>query len=93
MVHAIYSSDSRHVLATLIRLLGDFDAAEEALYGAFVAATEQWARVGTISNPHRSYRWLFFPTTPHLFDLAQHRTALRNRDSRYGAQEFGTMFP
>jgi DNA-directed RNA polymerase specialized sigma24 family protein len=43
---AVYRSDSRHVLATLIRLLGDFDLAEEALHEAFTAALEQWPRDG-----------------------------------------------
>ena len=47
----VYRSESRHVLATLIRLLGDFDAAEEALHEAFVAAAEQWPRDGVPINP------------------------------------------
>src|SRR5437762_9006711 len=50
-VNAIYLSDSRRVLATLIRLLGDFDAAEEALHEAFRAALEQWPRDGVPANP------------------------------------------
>lgn len=50
-VDEVYRSESRHVLATLIRLLGDFDAAEEALHEAFVAATEQWPRDGVPTNP------------------------------------------
>ena len=50
-VNAIYQSDSRRVLATLIRLLGDFDAAEEALHDAFRAALEQWPRDGVPANP------------------------------------------
>jgi RNA polymerase sigma-70 factor, ECF subfamily len=50
-VDAIYRSDSRHVLATLIRLLGDFDTAEEALHDAFRAALEQWPRDGVPANP------------------------------------------
>src|ERR1700752_1698073 len=50
-VDAIYRSDSRHVLATLIRLLGDFDIAEEALHDAFRAALEQWPREGVPANP------------------------------------------
>ena len=45
-VNAIYLSESRRVLATLIRLLGDFDVAEEALHDAFRAALEQWPREG-----------------------------------------------
>src|ERR671914_595494 len=51
IVNAIYVSDSRQVLATLIRLLGDFDVAEEALHDAFRAALEQWPRDGVPKNP------------------------------------------
>src|SRR5579859_6606234 len=50
-VSAVYETESRRVLATLIRLLGDFDAAEEALHDAFRAALEQWPRDGVPSNP------------------------------------------
>jgi RNA polymerase sigma-70 factor, ECF subfamily len=50
-VDAVYRSDSRRVLATLIRLLGDFDVAEEALHDAFTAAVEQWPRDGVPANP------------------------------------------
>jgi RNA polymerase sigma-70 factor (ECF subfamily) len=47
----LYVAESRRVLATLIRLLGDFDAAEEALHDAFRAALEQWPREGVPANP------------------------------------------
>ncbi len=50
-VDEIYRAESRQVLATLIRLLGDFDTAEEALHEAFTAAMEQWPRDGIPSNP------------------------------------------
>ena len=50
-MNAVYLSDSRQVLATLIRLLGDFDVAEEALHDAFRAALEQWPRDGVPANP------------------------------------------
>jgi RNA polymerase sigma-70 factor, ECF subfamily len=50
-VEAVYRADSRRVLATLIRLLGDFDLAEEALHDAFTAALERWARDGIPANP------------------------------------------
>ncbi|HEU4473692.1 MAG TPA: RNA polymerase sigma factor [Gemmatimonadales bacterium] len=50
-VEAIYRSESRRVLATLIRLLGDFDLAEEALHDAFAAAVERWPRDGVPDNP------------------------------------------
>ncbi len=51
IVDGVYRSDSRRVLATLIRLLGDFDLAEEALHDAFRAALEQWPRDGVPANP------------------------------------------
>ena len=51
MIDAVYRSESRRVLATLIRLLGDFDLAEEALHDAFRAALEQWPRDGMPANP------------------------------------------
>src|SRR5579864_2519170 len=50
-VDAVYRAESRRVLATLIRLLGDFDLAEEALHDAFTAAIEQWPRDGVPANP------------------------------------------
>ncbi|HZL87898.1 MAG TPA: RNA polymerase sigma factor [Pirellulaceae bacterium] len=51
VVDAVYKGESRRVLATLIRLLGDFDLAEEALHDAFASAVEQWPREGVPDNP------------------------------------------
>src|SRR5215468_5726878 len=51
LLDAVYRAESRRVLATLIRLLGDFDLAEEALQDAFRAALEQWPRDGVPANP------------------------------------------
>ncbi len=50
-VEAVYRAESRHVLATLIRLLGDFDLAEEGLHDAFTSALEHWPRDGVPANP------------------------------------------
>src|SRR5207248_1186458 len=50
-VEAIYRTESRRVFATLVRLLGDFDLAEEALSEAFRAALEQWPAEGVPDNP------------------------------------------
>jgi len=50
-VEAVYRAESRRIFATLIRLLGDFDLAEEALHDAFRAALEQWPRDGVPTNP------------------------------------------
>src|ERR1700675_4747199 len=47
----IYRTESRRVFATLVRLLGDFDLAEEGLHDAFRAALEQWPRDGVPANP------------------------------------------
>jgi RNA polymerase sigma-70 factor (ECF subfamily) len=48
---ALYRTESRRVFATLVRLLGDFDLAEEALHDAFRAALEQWPRDGVPAHP------------------------------------------
>src|ERR1700754_470452 len=50
-VDMVYRSESRRILATLIRLLGDFDLAEDALHDAFRAALEQWPKEGLPANP------------------------------------------
>ncbi len=50
-VDAVYRAESRRVFATLVRLLGDFDVAEEALHDAFRAALEQWPEEGVPANP------------------------------------------
>ena len=54
-LEAAYRTEARRVLATLIRLLGGFETAEEALHEAFAAAAEQWPREGVPANP---YAWL-----------------------------------
>jgi RNA polymerase sigma-70 factor, ECF subfamily len=51
-LEAAYRNEGRRVRATLIRLLGSFDTAEEALHEAFLAATDQWPRQGIPDNPH-----------------------------------------
>ena len=50
-VNEVYRSESRRILATLIRLLGDFDLAEDALHDAFAAALERWPKEGVPANP------------------------------------------
>jgi RNA polymerase sigma-70 factor (ECF subfamily) len=55
VLEATYRLEARRVLATLIRLLGGFDAAEDALHDAFAAAAEQWPREGV---PRNAYAWL-----------------------------------
>src|SRR5262245_10838799 len=51
LLDTVYRSESRRVFATLIRILGDFELAEEALHDAFAAAVEQWSRDGVPTNP------------------------------------------
>ena len=51
LIERLYRDESRRVLATLIRLLGDFDLAEEALHEAFRSAVEQWPQGGVPDNP------------------------------------------
>jgi RNA polymerase sigma-70 factor (ECF subfamily) len=70
-VEQVYQSESRRVLATLIRLLGDFDLAEEALHDAFRAALEQWPRDGVPSNPRA---WLVSAGRFKAIDAARRRT-------------------
>lgn len=72
-INAIYHAESRQVLATLIRLLGDFDAAEEAMHDAFRAALEQWPREGIPAKPRA---WLI--STGRFKGIDQLR-----RDARY----------
>jgi RNA polymerase sigma-70 factor (ECF subfamily) len=69
----VYRSESRRVLATLIRLLGDFDLAEEALQEALAAAVEHWPREGIPSNPRA---WLVSTGRFKAIDLIRRRTRL-----------------
>ena len=69
-IEAVYRSDSRRVLATLIRLLGDFDLAEEALHDAFAAAVEQWPQEGVPANPRA---WLISTGRFKAIDRARRR--------------------
>ena len=69
-IETVYQSESRRVLATLIRLLGDFDAAEEALHDAFRAALEQWPRDGVPGNPRS---WLVSAGRFKAIDAARRR--------------------
>jgi RNA polymerase sigma-70 factor (ECF subfamily) len=72
-VEAAYRAESRRVLATLIRLLGDFDLAEEALHDAFTAALEQWPKEGVPRNPRA---WLVSTGRFKAIDVLRRRTRL-----------------
>src|SRR5579859_5263399 len=70
-VDAVYRAESRRVLATLIRLVGDFDLAEEAMHDAFAAAVEQWPREGVPANPRA---WLVSTGRFKAVDTLRRRT-------------------
>jgi RNA polymerase sigma-70 factor, ECF subfamily len=70
-VDRLYRMESRRVFATLIRLLGDFDLAEEALHEAFAAAVEQWTRDGIPRNPRS---WLVSTGRFKAIDTLRRRT-------------------
>ncbi len=70
-IDSIYRSHSRRVLATLIRLLGDFDRAEEALHDAFSAAAQQWTEETIPANP---YAWLVSAGRFRAIDHIRRRT-------------------
>ena len=72
-VDTVYRNQSRSVLATLIRLLGDFDLAEEALHEAFKAALEQWPRDGVPANPRA---WLVSTGRFKAIDAIRKRSRL-----------------
>jgi RNA polymerase sigma-70 factor (ECF subfamily) len=80
-VEAIYRTESRRVLATLIRLLGDFDVAEEALHEAFRAALEQWPRDGVPANPRA---WLVSTGRFKAIDAIRRRARLDPLDEVAG---------
>ncbi|MBN2887694.1 MAG: RNA polymerase sigma factor [Chromatiaceae bacterium] len=73
IVDAVYRSESRRIFATLIRLLGDFDLAEEALHDAFRAALEQWPRDGVPANPRA---WLVSAGRFKAIDALRRRARL-----------------
>jgi RNA polymerase sigma-70 factor (ECF subfamily) len=71
LVEAVYRGESRRVFATLVRVLGDFDLAEEALHEAFAAAVEQWPREGVPTNPRA---WLVSAGRFKAIDAIRRRT-------------------
>ena len=79
LVEAIYRAESRRVLATLIRLLGDFDLAEDAMHDAFSTAVERWERDGIPANPRA---WLVSTGRFKAIDTLRRRARF---DSKLGA--------
>ena len=78
-IDAIYRTESRRIFATLIRLLGDFDIAEEALHDAFRAALEHWPREGVPANPRA---WLVSAGRFKAIDGIRRRTRFDALDDR-----------
>src|SRR5688572_11639260 len=89
-VDAVYRSESRRVLATLIRLLGDFDLAEEALHDAFTAAVERWPEEGLPGNPRA---WLVSTGRFKSIDRLRRRARFDAGLSAIADQLSGTTAP
>ncbi|HYT68560.1 MAG TPA: RNA polymerase sigma factor [Vicinamibacterales bacterium] len=87
---ALYVAESRRVLATLIRLLGDFDLAEEAMHEAFRAALEQWPRDGMPSNPRA---WLVSTGRFKAIDSMRRGARFRPLDDVGDAAALGVVDP
>jgi len=73
-VEQVYREDSRRILATLIRLLGDFDLAEEAMHEAFFVAVERWQRDGVPDNPRT---WLVSTGRFKAIDVLRRRARFK----------------
>jgi RNA polymerase sigma-70 factor, ECF subfamily len=74
-IEAVYRSDSRRVFATLVRLLGDFDLAEEAVHDAFTSAMKQWPKEGVPDNPRA---WLVSTGRFKAIDTIRRRARFDN---------------
>src|SRR5262249_18071305 len=94
IVDTVYRTDSRPVLATLIRLIGDFDLAEEALHDAFTAAVQQWPCDGVPVNPRA---WLVstgrFKAIDGLRQRARFNALITERAARLDAHTHDAARP
>jgi RNA polymerase sigma-70 factor (ECF subfamily) len=79
LVDAIYRTESRRVFATLVRLLGDFDLAEEAMHEAFASAVEQWPHEGVPDNPRA---WLISTARHKAIDANRRSSRLFEKQSQ-----------
>jgi RNA polymerase sigma-70 factor (ECF subfamily) len=82
-LESIYRDESRHILATLIRLLGDVELAEDALHEAFLAAAEQWPREGMPQNPRS---WLISAGRFQAIDVIRRRSRYDAASQRLALQ-------
>ena len=87
-VEALYRAESRRVLATLIRLLGDFDLAEEALHDAFMAALERWPNEGVPANPRA---WLVSTGRFKAIDRVRRRTSFDSVVERLAREQIASI--
>jgi RNA polymerase sigma-70 factor, ECF subfamily len=87
-VDELYRSESRRVLATLIRLLGDFDLAEEALHDAFMAAIERWPNEGVPGNPRA---WLVSTGRFKAIDRVRRRASFDTAVARFADEAIGAV--
>jgi RNA polymerase sigma-70 factor (ECF subfamily) len=89
-IDLIYRTESRRVFATLVRLLGDFDLAEEALHEAFTAAVQQWPRDGIPSSPRA---WLVTVGRLKGIDALRRRRRVDRKASELRATALQTWPP
>ncbi len=80
-VDDLYRSDSRRIFATLVRLIGDFDLAEEVLQDAFAVAVEQWPRDGVPANPRA---WIVSTARFKAIDMIRRRARFDKTMAQYG---------
>jgi RNA polymerase sigma-70 factor (ECF subfamily) len=82
-LESLYREEWRRVLATTVRLTGDFDLSEEAVQDAFVAALEQWPRDGAPANP---YAWLVSAARNRAVDQLRRRARFEEHFGQQGGE-------
>src|ERR1041385_9363536 len=84
-IDTVYRSDWGRIVAALIRLVGDFEVAEEAAQEAFAAAVDQW-RTGGV--PEFGRAWIIQTARHKAIDMIRHRTRFGEKMEQYAATEF-----
>jgi len=90
LVKSVYRADSRRVFATLVRLLGDFELAEEAMHEAFAAAVEKWPSEGVPENPRA---WLVSTGRFKAIDAQRRLARFEALDETADGLALGTVAP